>query len=484
MNTPAIRRAICGAGALTLAALWSHVHADSWGPPQKEHWSANKRFVLQVEYPARADGLSLCEQTEDGRKELWKRDYVDQVWPPHHAHITNDGKYVVLRDVYHNLGHGKVIVILGDGGNILGSYELDGFLPQDEIRSAMHSVSSLWWNANAWFSFINDDREFALATQEGTVRCFDLPTGKLLELSDDKRAKIVDLVRKDAESWAASEKAGERIHGITLLGALRVAGAIPVAKKLFQDKTATGSVSQRDKPSVETYHVQEAAALALLRLIGAEAIPIIEDELPRANWDMKAKLIMALQRLDTKQRFYPVPGDVVQTPDSAAAIAMWLRLATSPDDDIRYPALCQVLRRDDGSFLLQHPELIESESDAVRIAAVVLLSKVDSPEALPLLRKAIADKQDAIRRTAMHYLYRPATARHRGGIAAASRRPIPLGPAGGDLRACVPEASSRHCEVAGDHRNLAERRPEGQRSVGSARRNRTSLQTHRRPENE
>ncbi len=403
MNTPSIRRTICSAGALTLAAMWSQALADFWGAPQKEHWSANKRFVLQVEYPATADGLSLCEQTEDGLKVVWKRGFVDRVRPPHHADVTNDGKYVVLRDVHGNIGYGKVIVILGDGGNILGSYELNGFLPRAEIRSAMHTVSSLWWNHNAWFSLINGDREFALATQAGTVCCFDLPSGKLLELGDDKRAGIVDLVRKDAESWAASENTGERIHGITLLGALRVAGAIPVAKKLFQDKTVTGYASRRDKPSAETHSVQEAAALALLSLIGAEAIPIIEDELPRTNWDMKAKLIMVLQRLDTTQRVYPMEGDVVQTPDSATAKAMWLRLAGSPDDDIRYPALCQVLRRDDGSFLLQHPELVESKSDTVRIAAVVLLSKVDSADALPLLREAITDKQDAVRRTAMQY---------------------------------------------------------------------------------
>jgi HEAT repeat protein len=402
MITPAIRRAICSAGALTLAASWSQVRADTWGPPQKEHWSANKQFVLQVEDSAEAGRLSLSKKTDGGLEELWKRGYVDPVWPPHRAYVTNDGKYVVLRDLYQNLGRRKVIVILGDGGKILGSYELDGFLPQDEIRSAMQTVSSLWWNSNAWFSFINDDREFALATQNGTVRCFDLPSGKLLDLSDDKRAMIVDLVRKDAESWTAGGSPGQRIHGITLLAALRVPGAIPVAKKLFQDKTSSGYTMQRGKPNAELHAVQEAAALALVTLIGGEAIPIIEDELPRANWNTKEKLIMALRRLDTKQT-YPMQGEVVQTPDSAAAKAMWMRLATSPDDDLRYPALCEVLRRDTGSFLLQHPELVESESVSVRIAAVVLLSKLDSPEALPLLRKAIADKQESVRRTAMHY---------------------------------------------------------------------------------
>ena len=62
MNKPETWRAICAAVALTLASAASclQVFADSWGPPQKEHWSANKRFVLQVEYaPIRLD--VICE---------------------------------------------------------------------------------------------------------------------------------------------------------------------------------------------------------------------------------------------------------------------------------------------------------------------------------------------------------------------------------------------------------------------------------------
>ena len=67
MITPARRRAVFCAVALILpsAASWSPVYGDSWGPPQKEHWSANKRFVLQVEYPE-PKSLSLCETTDDG----------------------------------------------------------------------------------------------------------------------------------------------------------------------------------------------------------------------------------------------------------------------------------------------------------------------------------------------------------------------------------------------------------------------------------
>ena len=126
---------------------------DSWGPPRKEHWSANERWGLILSFEG-GKTLALCEKTEDGQKEHWRRGYVDSVWPPHRAYVTNDCKYVVLRDVYHNLGYGKVIIVLGNAGKILGSYELDDFLSEDEILQARHTVSSLWWNQYAWFSFI------------------------------------------------------------------------------------------------------------------------------------------------------------------------------------------------------------------------------------------------------------------------------------------------------------------------------------------
>ena len=183
--------------------------------------------------------------------------------------MTDDGKYVVLRDVYHNLGHGKVIVILGDNGKILGSYELDDFLSSEEIMQADHSVSSIWWNQHAWFSFIEDDSQFALVTQLGTIRSFDLSTGKLLDLSDDQRAQIVELVSQEAEAWVESEKDSERIRGITLLGGMGAREAIPTAKRLFHDKTRTGSVGLSGRPSAEIYGVQNAGSTGLDSIDGS-----------------------------------------------------------------------------------------------------------------------------------------------------------------------------------------------------------------------
>src|SRR4051794_39225246 len=94
MNRPVC----CGVLALTLA---SAVHADSWGPPRGEHWSANGKFVLKVGWRDADKQLSLWEKTDDGLQRRWARGYVDRTWPPHRAHVTGDGRHVVLQDVYH-----------------------------------------------------------------------------------------------------------------------------------------------------------------------------------------------------------------------------------------------------------------------------------------------------------------------------------------------------------------------------------------------
>jgi hypothetical protein len=388
--------------------------ADTWGPPTKEHWSANKQWVLKVGWPE-SKSLSLWEKTENGLKEHWRRGYVDRVWPPHRAYVANDGDYVVLRDVYHNLGYGNVIVVLDQGGTVLGSYELEDLLPQPEIQQATHSVSSRWWSQNAWFSFIDNDRRFALVTQFGTVLSFELSSGKLMNLSKDKRAKIVDVVQQEAEALIESEDASDRIRAITLLGAMRVKVALPVAKKLFHDTTRTGSVSRGGRPRADRYGVQKAAAVALIYLLRAEAIPIIEEELSKANWHMQGELLEVLTSLDT--RGY----EIVQTPDAAVVLEMWKRLARHDSDDIRYTALCHVMRRDNGTYLFAHPELIESENDLVRSAAVGLLARIDSPETSTLLRKAITDKQESIRRSALSLLIGQDPPRHRRSTAALPR---------------------------------------------------------------
>ena len=382
---------------LSLGAIDSKALADSWGPPRKEHWSENQQFALKVSYPKNKQ-LSLWKKTDDGLKPLWNRGYIHRVWPPYRAYVTDDGKHVVLRDTHHNLGDGQVIVILGPKGQILGSYALNDFLPFQDILAATQSVSSLWWHENAWFSLIQDDRRFALVTQQGTVRCFDLPTGKLLDLGKKQHNEIVGLVKQDAMKWVKSQEPQERIHGITLLGALGLADAVPIAKELFEDRTRTGSVGSSGKPKAENYGVQKAAALALIRLLGADALPIIETELKTANWYMQEQLLDVVAKLDMQTYF------LMEVPASSEIFAFWKRMADSPSEAIRGRAIFHVLLRDDGEYVKAHPKLIEHDGENLRRAVIEVLGRMKSLEAIPLLRKAINDPSKHNRQLALKYL--------------------------------------------------------------------------------
>src|SRR5262249_53542310 len=62
--------------ALVLASLPAiappRATADSWGPPRKEHWATNQRFVLKVSWGIGSDEtLTLWEKTEGGLRRRW-----------------------------------------------------------------------------------------------------------------------------------------------------------------------------------------------------------------------------------------------------------------------------------------------------------------------------------------------------------------------------------------------------------------------------
>ena len=56
---------------------------------------------------------------------------MDRVWPPYRAYVTDDGNNVVLQDVYHNIGYGKVINqsdrAFSWRANLKGEYRFDNF---------------------------------------------------------------------------------------------------------------------------------------------------------------------------------------------------------------------------------------------------------------------------------------------------------------------------------------------------------------------
>ena len=58
--------------------------------------------------------------------------------------------------------------------------------------------------------------------------------------------------------------------------------------------------------------------------------------------------------LDALEKFDTNVSEIEETPDSNVVMEMWKRLATHSLDEIRYPALGQVLRPADGTYLFEH----------------------------------------------------------------------------------------------------------------------------------
>lgn len=383
--------------AVLLLLAASPVGADSWGPPTKEHWSNNGRWALVLGF-AGGNTLSLCQKTDDGLKEYWRRGYVHRVWPPHLAYVADDGQYIVLKDVYHNLGYGNVIVVLGPHGKVLGSYQLSDLLSPNEIRDTPHSVSSIWWSRGARFSLLDSDRTFAFITQQGTLRCFDLPTGSLLDPDQNERQRIVDELFPELDAWLESDDPSQRVRGMTLLGGLKTERAIATAQRLLHDRTPTKKIKQDNEGETDLYGVQAAAAKALLRLKGTAAIASLEPLLDQTNAPTRASLLASLSDVDH------VGYRRVETADTPVLIAMWERLAEHPAADVRNKALVERLQRDDGSYVLKYPDLVDSETTAIRGAAVRSLIQSDSPDVIPLLATRLKDPDRLIRRSALQNL--------------------------------------------------------------------------------
>ena len=365
-------------------------YGDTWGAPKEEHWSTNGEYVLKVACnSSKPKGISLWHKTEQGLAELWTRGYVDETWPPHMAYVANDGQHVVLRDVHGSLGHGKSLVFLGSQGEVIRAYELSDFLTDDEILRTKMTVSSRWWSDPGWFALRDGDRQFALVSSKGTIRCFDITTGAPITLDESLKAQITSEACADNERLLSDPEPRQRALGAELLGLLGAIDRVPALTKLLQDENVTywsGSGSKMEPMC----GVKLAAAEALVRLIGAQALPLIESELEKANDGVCSSLLRILSGGDhlfdyemPGLRRRPMPRDV------------WERLARSKREMVRSHAMIELLK-DDGAYLRAHPELMKSEMPGVRYAAVRTLSEHGKTEDIPLLREALRDSDDSI----------------------------------------------------------------------------------------
>jgi len=172
-------RAIALAILSIVSLFWQHTAlSDEWAPPKPEtYYSANRQWRLTVvpralegplayftdkvkgqsnpgapprdpERSARGFMEHLSDQTW---KLVWNRTLDNEVSPV--TTLISDKGVMATFDNWGSMGYGKNVVVIYDrSGKKVRSLALDDFLPKAYIQALPHSVSSIWWSGDHYFS--------------------------------------------------------------------------------------------------------------------------------------------------------------------------------------------------------------------------------------------------------------------------------------------------------------------------------------------
>jgi len=208
-----------------------------------------------------------------------------------------------LRDRWGQVGYGKVLTFFGPDGRVLASYTLEQLLPFDEILEVPITASSRWWGSNALFFFRQGQKQFAFVTERGTIGVFELATGRRLPLSSALKMAVRQEALQITRKEVRHPNPFCRARAALLLGTLGDRSDIPALKALLHDPTSSCRVimSYWRQPQ-KRYEVQLAAGKALARLLGAEAVPLLDAKLPGANRYMTLEWIELLKKTGAAHR--------------------------------------------------------------------------------------------------------------------------------------------------------------------------------------
>lgn len=371
--------------------------ADVRIPPTNEFGSANRQYVFQN--ARRDDELNLCQvDAERGtRTKLWSRPNAVERWSPFAAYVANDGKHVILRDTSCDWGFDQVLVFLSDQGSVLRSYDLRDLLTQAAILDIQFTMDA--WSYPGWFSFLHDDKLFALVVRKGITLCFDVATGEQVELTEELRTDIHALAERDIPAMLNDSSPRNREAGAGLAESLKIRALAPDLIPLLQDRSVTSSRGTSGEMS-DFYGVQVAAAKALASFSPREAVPLIEAQLSNSTRAVRYELLNIMQNLDNGDYGFRTNSDFSYLLDT------WHRLERSPMEDVSLFATRSVADRESAQYLYDHPQYLEHPDETVRYLAVCSLGARGDQRAIPYLRKAYADSDSTTRIWAFRGLVR------------------------------------------------------------------------------
>jgi len=160
---------------LLFVKTFGAAYADEWPWPQeKDYYSENKRFVAHVtppKYPEKTGSLLEVFETKKAQKtSLWRCKLGNKVAPVE-VYMSNNGRYVVTNNEWHEVGYGDFVLAFYDKNGLIKNYAMEEILHLsgdnsnfELFRLIPHSASSRWWDENAikFFDTYNGKQYFCI----------------------------------------------------------------------------------------------------------------------------------------------------------------------------------------------------------------------------------------------------------------------------------------------------------------------------------
>ena len=205
---------------LLIGLFCGSANADQWFPAEKKkYYSADKKYRLEVIPKKLESPLAYFRDKTEGKDDAgavkglkdnrakaifsvrntfgYSKKYefplVNEVSPVS-ALVSNDGKYLVTFDNWHQAGYGDdVVVIYRSDGTLVKKFGLDDLFTENDIRSFRRSVSSIWWGGDHYI----DDTKAILYLKVGSKEPYydlgiELATGRPLEPKRSRSVTIGD----------------------------------------------------------------------------------------------------------------------------------------------------------------------------------------------------------------------------------------------------------------------------------------------------
>ena len=269
-------------------------------PDVTYHYSRNRRYQVRIDTvkPEFKYRITLRKRRANRWKRIWSRRSPWKQAPPNRVYVSDDGRHVVLRDQYGGVGRGTVLFLLASRGRIIKGLSLRDFLSDKEWYRALErvSVSSTWWDRTGIAFLRPNNHHFVIVTDIPRIIVLDLTTGAIVTVTQELRQAVL----AEARAWVRDDLAGETGSDRRIavrLSYLADRSAVKTLEGMLAD-SEHGTVFE-DGERHQRYALRLRAGAALVRLLGVEAVPLLQGRLKDANPYMRGEWKELIEQAQT-----------------------------------------------------------------------------------------------------------------------------------------------------------------------------------------